>query len=421
MSKVYPFRHSVFWRERKGGEAVETIQQAQEKQPLSQTDLPETPVSETPPQEQADCGQETPDCAPEAPSLAEVLPAPQLPQTETEPEESENPASAPPLADDLPVPQPSQTEAEPEESEDPESAPPKSRKVRPEAIMGIVAGVAALLLIVLVVLCLPHFSVDDEDPESLPDFHQEAQEPEPTQEETQIVETEPENPTIPPDPNPYSRYDFQYNSDNYLVLQNVTSYPGVDVSAHQGSINWKSVKASGIDFAMIRLGYRGYGSGKLVEDEYAQQNLTGATEAGLRIGAYFFSQALNIAEADEEIAFMLEVLGEYKLEMPIILDWEIPADDARTAGKMDARTLTDIQLHFCSVMEEKGYTPMVYFNWHQSENLYYLSELEEYPFWLALYQDRMTYPWKVEMWQYSDKGSVPGINGPVDLNVYMPY
>ena len=287
--------------------------------------------------------------------------------------------------------------------------------------MGIVAGVAALLLIVLVVLCLPHFSVDDEDPESLPDYHQEAQEPEPTQEETQIVETEPENPTIPPDPNPYGRHDFQYNANNYLVLQNVTSYPGVDVSAHQGSINWKSVKASGIDFAMIRLGYRGYGSGKLVEDEYARQNLTGATEAGLRIGAYFFSQALNIAEADEEIAFMLEILGEQYLDMPIILDWEIPADDARTAGKMDARTLTDIQLHFCSVMEEKGYTPMVYFNWHQSENLYYLSELEAYPFWLALYQDRMTYPWKVEMWQYSDKGSVPGINGPVDLNVYMPY
>lgn len=396
---------------------METIQQAQEKQPLSQTDLPETPVSETPPQEQAEGTQETPDCAPEtAPALADALPAPQLPQTEAEPEESEDPA---PLADALPVPQLPQTEAEPEESENPESA--KSRKVRPEAIMGIVAGVAALLLIVLVVLCLPHFSVDDEDPESLPDYHQEAQEPEPTQEETQIVETEPENPTIPPDPNPYGRHDFQYNANNYLVLQNVTSYPGVDVSAHQGSINWKSVKASGIDFAMIRLGYRGYGSGKLVEDEYARQNLTGATEAGLRIGAYFFSQALNIAEADEEIAFMLEILGEQYLDMPIILDWEIPADDARTAGKMDARTLTDIQLHFCSVMEEKGYTPMVYFNWHQSENLYYLSELEAYPFWLALYQDRMTYPWKVEMWQYSDKGSVPGINGPVDLNVYMPY
>ena len=87
---------------------------------------------------------------------------------------------------------------------------------------------------------------------------------------------------------------------------------------------------------------------------------------------------------------------------------------------MDARTLTDIQLHYCKTITDKGYEPMIYFNWHQSENLYYLSELEEYPFWLALYQDRMTYPWKVEMWQWTCTGRVPGINGDVDINVYMP-
>lgn len=294
--------------------------------------------------------------------------------------------------------------------------------IRPEFIMGIIAGLAAILLIAVVVLCMPYFG-DDEDPESLPQYHDAARATQPVPEtilEPTISETQPENPTIPPDRNPYDRYDFQYNRHNYLLLQNLNSSPGVDVSAHQGSINWKAVQASGIEFAMIRLGYRGYGSGKLVEDEYARQNLTGAREAGLDIGAYFFSQALNIQEADEEIEFMLNILGDQRLDMPIILDWEVPAADARTAGKMDARTLTDIQLHFCSVMAQKGYQPMVYFNWHQSENLYYLSELEDYPFWLALYQDRMTYPWKVEMWQYSDQGRVPGIDGNVDLNVYMP-
>lgn len=116
---------------------------------------------------------------------------------------------------------------------------------------------------------------------------------------------------------------------------------------------------------------------------------------------------------------MLNILGDYRLDMPIILDWEIPASDARTAN-MDARTLTDIQLYFCEKMKALGYQPMVYFNWHQSENLYYLSELEDFPFWLALYQDRMRYPWKVEMWQYTCTGRVPGINGDVDINVYMP-
>ena len=295
------------------------------------------------------------------------------------------------------------------------------RKIRPELVMGIIALLAAALLIVLAVLCIPYWTAD-EDPEALPQYHQEARETtpeEPILEPTE-PETEPENPTIPPERNPYDRYDFQYNKQNYLVLQNMTSSPGVDVSAFQGNINWSKVRASGIEFAIIRLGYRGYGSGKLVEDEYAKQNLSGAKAAGLKIGAYFFSQALNTKEVDEEIQFMLKILGDKSLDMPIILDWEIPAEDARTAGKMDARSLTDIQLHFCQVMTEKGYKPMVYFNWHQSENLYYLSELEDYPFWLALYQDRMTYPWRVEMWQYSDKGTVPGISGPVDLNVYMP-
>lgn len=302
------------------------------------------------------------------------------------------------------------------------TAPPK--RVRPELILGLIAILSAVLLLTMVVLCLPYFN-PDEDPEPLVQRHNPPPATENIQEtilEPTVSETEPETPTIPPDPNPYDRYDFQYNRNNFLLLQNVDSSPGIDVSAYQGNIDWKAVASSGVEFAIIRLGYRGYGSGKLVEDEYAQQNLTGAKDAGLKVGAYFFSQALNIQETDEEIQFMLQILGEHYLDMPIILDWEIPGTDStppRTAG-MDARTLTDIQLHFCQVMEQRGYQPMVYFNWHQSENLYYLSELEGAPFWLALYQDRMTYPWKVEMWQYSDKGSVPGINGYVDLNVYMP-
>ena len=295
----------------------------------------------------------------------------------------------------------------------------RSRRVRPEAVMGIVAAIAAVLLIVVLVLSLPYMS-RDEDPETAKEQY--IRQTEPKEEvilEPTISETEPENPTIPPDRNPYGRYDFQYNRHNYLLLQNVDSSPGVDVSAHQGDIDWAAVKKSGIEFAVIRLGYRGYGSGKLVEDDYAKQNLKEAKEAGLKIGAYFFSQALDIKEADEEIQFMLNMLADAELDMPIVLDWEIPAEDARTKN-MDARTLTDIQLHFCGQMKKMGYQPMIYFNWHQSENLYYLSELEDYPFWLALYQDRMTYPWKVEMWQYTCTGRVPGIQGDVDINVYMP-
>ena len=305
----------------------------------------------------------------------------------------------------------------------------KRRPLRPEQIMGIVAGGAAVLLALALILSKPYWSKpQEEDPEQL--LHQQ-QNQEQYQEmdpallpgddnlEPDPSETEPENPTIPPDRNPYDQFDFQYDRHNYLKLQNLESYAGVDVSAYQGKIDWKKVKASGIDFAIIRLGYRGYESGKLVEDDYAKANLKGAAEAGLKVGAYFFSQALSIKETDQEINFILKILGDTKLEMPLVLDWEIPASTARTRN-MDAITLTDIQRHFCGQMRDKGYQPMIYFNWHQSERLYYLSDLEEYPFWLALYQDRMTYPWKVEMWQYTDKGKVPGIQGNVDLNVYMP-
>ena len=299
----------------------------------------------------------------------------------------------------------------------------QKRKLRPEAVMGIIALVCAALLVGMTIACIPYFQ-EPKDPELLTrPQHMEAEEEARREEAEGPEETVPEEtaiPTIPPEANPYDRYDFQYNDNNFLECLRQESFPGVDVSAFQGNIDWQQVKDAGIRFAIIRLGYRGYGkAGKMVEDEYALKNLKGVTEAGLPYGVYFFSQALNIKEAQEEIDFMLKILGDYHPDLPVILDWEIPTAEARTAN-MDARTLTDIQLYFCKTIQEMGYTPMIYFNWHQGNNLYYLNELEDYPFWLALYQDRMDYPYKVEMWQYTCTGKVPGIPGDVDINVYMP-
>ena len=328
--------------------------------------------------------------------------------------------------------QPEMIEEEPKLPEEPEIQPeppaeaPQPEKepfrIRAEWIMAIIAAFAAVLVGVILLLSQPYMGAE-EDPESLQQWHDDiraTEAPAVTEPEATVPETEPVNPTIPPKKNPYDRFDFQYNKDNYLVLQNVESYPGVDVSAYQGDIDWEQVKKSGIDFAIIRLGYRGYESGKLVEDAYARKNLDGAAAAGLKVGAYFFSQALNIREVDEELEFMLDILGEQYLAMPLVLDWEIPTANARST-RMDKETLTEMQLHFCKKVSDLGYQPMIYFNWHQSENLYDLHAMEEYPFWLALYQDRMTYPWDVEMWQYTSSGKVPGIPGAVDINVYMPY
>ncbi len=300
----------------------------------------------------------------------------------------------------------------------------KTKLPRPVWILGVTALFLACALAGLIAACLPYLN-PAEDPQALEQQNHFREEPItlPTRapEVTEATEqTEPPIPTIPPEANPYTSFDFQYNQQNYLLSTRQKSYPGIDVSAFQGEIDWEQVASSGIRFAMVRLGYRGYGkAGKLVTDEYALQNLQGARDAGLAVGAYFFSQALDIEETDEEIEYMLDILGDFQLDMPIILDWEIPSPEARTVN-MDARTLTDIQLHFCSVMEEKGYQPMIYFNWYQSSRLMYLSELEKYPFWLALYQDRMTYPFRVDMWQYTSTGSVPGIQGNVDINVYLP-
>ena len=187
--------------------------------------------------------------------------------------------------------------------------------LRPEWILGLIILLQLVLLVFMVVYSLPTILGKEPDPETLiHQSHLNEQIPEETEAPTE--ETEPEEttePTIPPEANPYGRLDFQYNRNNYLLCQEQDSYPGIDVSAFQGQIDWQKVADSGIQFAIVRLGYRGYGkAGKLVEDEYAQDNLKGATEAGLPIGAYFFSQALDIEEADEEIEYMLEILGDYE-------------------------------------------------------------------------------------------------------------
>ena len=150
----------------------------------------------------------------------------------------------------------------------------------------------------------------------------------------------------------------------------------------------------------------------------AKANLEGATKAGLEVGAYFFSQALNEEEVHEEIDFMLEILGDTEISMPVVFDWEYISAEARTAN-MDDRTLTDLNLIYCERMEKEGYQPMIYFNSTQARTLLFLHELEDYPFWLAYYSDRMTYPYRFEMWQYSCTGRVPGIQGDVDLNILL--
>ena len=217
-------------------------------------------------------------------------------------------------------------------------------------------------------------------------------------------------------PNPYDELDFQYDGW-FLKSTAVDCLSGIDVSSYQGEVDWHQVAEAGVDFAIIRLGYRGYESGKLVEDKFALQNLEGAAEAGIQLGVYFFSQALNPNEAREEARFVLDMIDPYEIAMPVVFDWEhVNNESARTNG-MDPYAATGCARAFLEVIDEAGYWPMMYFNTFQARKLFYLDQLMEYDFWLALYSDRMSFPYKVDMWQYTCTGTIPGVFGDVDVNV----
>ena len=192
---------------------------------------------------------------------------------------------------------------------------------------------------------------------------------------------------------------------------------GIDVSVYQGDIDWEAVAQSGVEFAIIRLGYRGYSQGAIQLDRNFEQNMRGALEAGLDVGVYFFSQATTVLEAEEEADFVLENLRGYPITFPVVFDWEfVTADQART-HEMEGEALTDCALAFCELVATAGYTPMVYFNQDIGYFYYQLDELDQYPFWLAEYDSKPDFFYDFEIWQYTHTGTVPGSQGSVDLNL----
>lgn len=198
-----------------------------------------------------------------------------------------------------------------------------------------------------------------------------------------------------------------------------TALTGVDVSFYQKDIDWHQVKASGIDFAMIRVGFRGYGpSGLISEDSCFRQNVTGALEAGLQVGVYFFSQAVNVWEAREEANFVLSAIQGYDVTFPVVFDWERITNNssARTNG-LPGSTMTLCAQAFCDTIAQAGYTPVVYFNQDAGYLDYDLDLLKNYGFWLAEYRSVPTFYYHFDLWQYTAKGRVPGIEGEVDLNL----
>ena len=205
---------------------------------------------------------------------------------------------------------------------------------------------------------------------------------------------------------------ISYEDDKY------TSRLGVDVSVFQGDIDWEQVKAAGYEFAILRIGYRGYGEeGTLNADEKFEQNLKNARKAGMDAGVYFFSQAVNEEEAKEEADFVLEHLKGQELQMPVVYDPEhILEDEARTDG-VTGEQFTQNAKVFCKAIEEAGYDAMIYSNMLWEAYELDLEKLSDYPVWYADYEEFPQTPYRFSMWQYSSTGSVPGIGGNVDLDI----
>lgn len=219
----------------------------------------------------------------------------------------------------------------------------------------------------------------------------------------------PTGPTLPPNPHDGQLVDQLTEQPGVAVL-------GIDVSHHQQEIDWEEVASSGITFAMIRLGYRGYTDGIMYPDDYVKENLAGAKAAGLKIGAYFFSQAVNVQEAKAEAEYALSLLEGITLDLPLAYDWEYVNEIARTAT-VSGETLTACTVAFCEAVKDAGREPMIYFNRTQAVDMLDLDRVKDYAWWLAQYQTVMDFPYRVAMWQYSKTGSVAGITGDVDINV----
>lgn len=203
----------------------------------------------------------------------------------------------------------------------------------------------------------------------------------------------------------------------YLVNGNVQSLKGIDLSRYQGEVDWALVAADGVDYAMIRVGIRGYGTGEIVIDDTLDANMMGATYNGIDVGAYFFTQAISEEEAIAEADAVIEALAPYNVTYPIAIDVEDVNDSSARTANLTAAQRTDYVIAFCERIESAGYTPMIYGNLKSYCDMLDMERLNEYDKWFAFYDTYVYFPYEITMWQYTDSGVVNGIEGNVDLNI----
>lgn len=221
------------------------------------------------------------------------------------------------------------------------------------------------------------------------------------------------------DVNPLTQADFRImNGQPHYTGSSYETKRGIDVSEHQWGIDWEKVAAADIDFAYIRLGYRGYTEGGLFEDPYFKANVEGALKNGIEVGVYFFSQAISPEEAAEEAEFVLDRIERYNITLPVVYDWE-KVENAGRANDLEPAVVNECAISFCETIKAAGYEPAVYFNRYLGYYAYDLSKLTDYKFWLAVPGDFPDFYYAVDIWQYTFTAEVPGIDEPTDMNLIL--
>ncbi|MDE5801840.1 MAG: glycoside hydrolase family 25 protein [Lachnospiraceae bacterium] len=204
----------------------------------------------------------------------------------------------------------------------------------------------------------------------------------------------------------------------YVENGEVISHKGIDVSRYQGNIDWNKVAAQGVEYVIIRVGIRGWGQeGTLVLDEKFEDNIKGASAAGLKVGVYFFSQAITDEEALEEADLVLDAIAGYDVSYPIVYDVEKTSEASGRMNQLSVEDRTRMAHIFLDRIKEAGYTPMIYANMEMWSVLINMAEFEDVDKWFAYYDTDLYFPYEYAIWQYSDTGRIDGIGGDVDLNI----
>lgn len=210
------------------------------------------------------------------------------------------------------------------------------------------------------------------------------------------------------------------DADNSEITKMQESNPnarlGIDVSKWNKEIDWDKVKNAGVEYAIIRVGYRGATTGTLIEDPYFEKNINGALRAGIPVGVYFFTQALDAVEAVEEASMVISMCKDYNITYPIFIDTESAGGNGRADG-LEQDTRTEVCRAFCATIESAGYRAGVYGARNWFNEMLNMNALKDYVIWLAEYRDVPIYQGYYHMWQYTSGGSVDGIEGKVDFNL----